>query len=134
MSDSRRAIDETKVEALLLPLVVNIETAKNLILKVVMDFARAVNNFNLSHPGDSQQHVLIVDEGLISSVQGLVIVPFGPVQAIKQRTLGKLFDIIQESLMLVIVFKVIQLIHPKHFAMFTQIIQNQKGDQSNRPE
>lgn len=99
MSDSRRAVDEAKVKALLLPLVVNIETSKNLIFKVIMDVARVVYNFNLSHPGDSQQHVLIVDEGLVSGVQGLVVVPFGPVQTIQQRTLGKLFEIIHECSM-----------------------------------
>lgn len=103
-----------------------------------MDVARVVNDFNLSHPGDSQQHVLIVDEGLISGVHGLVIVPFGPVQAIQQRTLGKLCEIRQECAMFVTVCDpVIQLVHPrgvsKHFAMFTQMIQNQKGDQKNCP-
>lgn len=83
MTDSRRAIDEAKVKAFLLRLVVNIETSEDLVFKVFMDVARVVHHFNLSHPGDSQQHVLVVDEGLISGVQGPVVVPFSPVQAIQ---------------------------------------------------
>lgn len=67
----------------LLRLVVNIKTSKDLVFEVFMDVARVVHNFNLSHPGDSQQHVLIVDKGLISGVQGTVVVPFSPVQAIQ---------------------------------------------------
>lgn len=81
MRDLRRAIDEAKVKALLLSFVVNVETFENLIFKVIMDVARVVYNFYLSHPGDPQQHVLVVDEGLISGVQRLVVVPFGPVEA-----------------------------------------------------
>lgn len=83
LSDLRRSIDEAKVIALLLSFVVHVEALENLIFKVIMDVARVVNNLYLSHPGDSQQHVLIVDEGLITGAQGLVIVPRGPVEAIQ---------------------------------------------------
>lgn len=48
-----------------------------------MDIAGVVQDLDLPHSGDSQQHVLIVDEGLVSAVQGLVIVPFRPVEAIQ---------------------------------------------------
>lgn len=48
-----------------------------------MNFAGVILDLDLPHPGNSQQHVLIVDEGLISSGEGLVIVPFSPVEAIE---------------------------------------------------
>lgn len=83
MSNLRRAIDETEAEVVLLLVVVNVETSHDLVFEVVVDLAGVVHDLDLPHSGDSQQHVLIVDEGLLSAVQGLVIVPFSPVEAVQ---------------------------------------------------
>lgn len=79
----RGAIDEAKVKIVLFLLVVDVETPGDLIFEVVVDIAGVVEDLDLPHSGDAQQHVLVVDEGLVSSVQGLVIVPFSPVEAIQ---------------------------------------------------
>lgn len=68
MSGLRCAIDETEAMLILLLLVVNIETSRDLILEVAVDLAGVVHGLDLPHSGDSQQHVLIVDEGLVSAV------------------------------------------------------------------
>ena len=83
MSHSRSAINETKAEIIFLLIIVDIKTSSDLILEVFVDLAGVVLGLDLPHPGDSQQHVLIVDEGLVSIVHGLVIVPFSPVEAIQ---------------------------------------------------
>ena len=83
VSHSRSAIDETEAEIIFLLLIVDIETSCDLILEVFVDLAGVVLDLDLPHPGDSQQHVLIVDEGLVSTVQGLVIVPLSPVEAVQ---------------------------------------------------
>lgn len=83
MSDLRCAIDEPEAKVILLLLIVNVETSRDLILEVAVDLAGVVHDLDLPHSGDSQQHVLIVDEGLVSAVQGLVIVPFCPVEAVQ---------------------------------------------------
>lgn len=58
-----------------------------------MDVTGVVEDLDLPHSGDAQKHVLVVDEGLVSSLQGLVVVPFSPVEAIQQRALSELiFD------------------------------------------
>lgn len=53
-----------------------------------MDVAGVVEDLDLPHPGHAQQHVLVVDEGLVSGVQGLAVVPLGPVEAIQQGALS----------------------------------------------
>lgn len=87
----RGAVDEAKVKIVLFPLVVDAETPGDLIFEVVADIAGVVEDLDLPHSGDAQQQVLVVDEGLVSGVQGLVIVPFRPVEAIQQRALSILF-------------------------------------------
>lgn len=87
-SNLRGAVDEAKVKVVLFLLVVNVETFGNLVSEVVVDVAGVVEDLDLPHSGDSQQHVLIVDEGLLPGVEGLVIVPFSPVEAIQQWTLS----------------------------------------------
>lgn len=47
-----------------------------------MDLAGVVLDLDLPYSGNTQQHILIVDERLVSAVQGLVVVPSGPVKAI----------------------------------------------------
>lgn len=86
----RRAVDEAKVKIVLFLLVVDVETPGDLIFEVVVDVTGVVEDLDLPHSGDAQQHVLVVDEGLVSSVQGLVVVPFSPVEAIQQRALSEL--------------------------------------------
>ena len=83
VSGLRSAINETKAEVILLLVTVDIETSCDLILEVVMDLAGVVLDLDLSHSWDSQKHVLIVDEGLVSAVKGLVIIPFSPVEAVQ---------------------------------------------------
>lgn len=79
----RGAIDEAKAKVVLFLLVVNIKTSLDLIFEVIVDTAGVVQDLDLPDSGDSQQHVLVVDEGLVSAVQGLVIVPFSPVESIQ---------------------------------------------------
>lgn len=47
-----------------------------------MDLTGVVLDLDLPHPGNTEQQVLVVDERPVSAVEGLVIVPFGPVQAV----------------------------------------------------
>lgn len=79
----RGAIDETEATVLLLLVIVNIKASCDLILEVWVDYAGVVLDLDLPQPGDSQQHVLIVDKRLVSIVQGLIIVPSCPVQAVQ---------------------------------------------------
>ncbi len=83
MCSLRSAIDETKANVILLLLVVNIKTSRYLIFEVIVDLAGVVHDLDLPHSRDSKQHVLIVDEGSVSTVQGMVIVPFRPVEAVQ---------------------------------------------------
>lgn len=92
MSSLRSAVDETEAEVVLLLLVVHIKTSRDLIFKVFVDLAGVVLDLDLPHPGDAKQHVLIVDERLVPAVQGLVVVPFCPVEAVQQWSLGVLFS------------------------------------------
>lgn len=89
----RGAIDEAKVKVVLFVLIVHIETPGNLVSEVAVDIAGVVEDLDLPHSGDPQQHVLIVDEGLVPGVHGLVIVPFSPVEAIQQWALSILFQV-----------------------------------------
>lgn len=89
----RSAIDEAKVKVVLFLLVVHIETSGNLVSEVAVDIAGVVEDLDLPHSGDTQQHVLIVDEGLVPSVQGLIVVPFSPVEATQQWALSILFQV-----------------------------------------
>lgn len=82
-SGLRSAIDETKAKVVLLLLIVNIITSHYFTLEIFGDNAGVVLDLDLSDSGDSQQHVLIVDEGLVTMIHGLVIVPCSPVEAIQ---------------------------------------------------
>lgn len=53
-----------------------------------MDIAGVIHDLQLSHARDSKEHVLIVDERLVAMVEWLVVVPFSPVEAIQQWSLG----------------------------------------------
>lgn len=66
--DLRRTINESEAEVILLLLIVDTVTCCDLILEVVVDLAGVVLDLDLPHPGDSKQHVFIVDEGLVSAV------------------------------------------------------------------
>lgn len=79
----RGAIDEAEAMVIFLLFIVNVKTACDLTEEVLVDFAGVVHDLDLPHSRDSQQHVLIVDKGLVSGVHGLVIVPFSPVEAVQ---------------------------------------------------
>lgn len=91
MGDLRGAIDEAEAQVVLLLVVVHIEASRDLILEVRVHRAGVVHDLDLPHSGHSQQHVLVVDEGVFASVQGPVVVPFGPIEAVQQRALSVLF-------------------------------------------
>lgn len=82
-SSLRGAVDQTEAQIVLLLLIVDVETSCDLVLEVVVDLAGVVSDLDLPHPGDPQQHVLIVNEGLASAVQRPVVVPSRPVEAIQ---------------------------------------------------
>lgn len=82
-SGLRSAIDETKAKVVLLLLIVNFITSHYFTLEIFGDNAGVVFDPDLSDSGNSQQHVLIVDEGLVTMIHGLVIVPCSPVEAIQ---------------------------------------------------
>lgn len=82
VSGLRSPIDETKTEVILFLFIVDIKTSTDLILEVLRDQAGVVLDLDLPHPGNTQQHILIVDERPVSVVQGLVVVPSRPVKAI----------------------------------------------------
>lgn len=81
-SSLRGAIDETKAEVVLLLLIVDVKATCDLVFEVLVDLAGVVLHLNLPHAGNTKQHVLIVDEWPVSIAEGLVVVPFGPVQAV----------------------------------------------------
>lgn len=83
MSGLRAAIDEAEAEVIFLLVIVNIKTSCDLIFKIIVHLAGVVQDLDLPHSGNSQQHVLIVDEGPVSVLHGLVIVPFSPVEAVQ---------------------------------------------------
>jgi len=86
--NSRGAVDISKVHVVLFDLVVDVEASRDLVLEVAVDLAGVVLDLDLAHAWDTQQHVLIVDEGPVSTGQGLVVVPLSPVEAVQQGALG----------------------------------------------
>lgn len=78
----RSPIDETETVVVLFLLIVDVVTSTDLILEVFLDLAGVVLDLDLPHPGNTQQHIVIVDERLVPVVQGLVVVPSRPVKAI----------------------------------------------------
>lgn len=91
VSELRRAVDEAEALLVFLLVSVNSETAFDPIFEVTVDSAGVVLDLDLPHPGDTQQHVLVVDERRVSAFQGLVIVPRCPVESVQQWALGELF-------------------------------------------
>ena len=85
---SRSAVDVPKAQVVLFDLIVDVKATCDFVLEVAVDLAGVVLDLDLAYPWDTQQHVLIVDEGPLSTGQGLVVVPFSPVEAVQQGALG----------------------------------------------
>lgn len=87
---SRCAIEGPKGELLFLVWGVDIVAAQNVLAEVLMHHAGVIADPQLPQPRNPQQQVLIVDEGVGATAKALVVVPFGPIQAVQQWALGKL--------------------------------------------
>ena len=85
---SRRAVDVSRSPVVLFDLVVDVEAALDFVLEVAVHLAGVVLDLDLAHARDPQQHVLVVDEGPLSTGQWLVVVPLGPVEAVQQGALS----------------------------------------------
>lgn len=75
-------IEGPKWGSILLVLAVYIIATRNVFFEVVMDHAGVVLNLQLTHSGNSKQQVLIIDVRLGMVTQRVIVIPFGPIQAI----------------------------------------------------
>lgn len=80
---SRCAVEGPKGELLFLVWGVDIVAAQNVLAEVLMHHAGVIADPQLPQPRNPQQQVLIVDEGVGAVAQALVVVPFGPIQAVQ---------------------------------------------------
>lgn len=80
---SRCAIEGPKGELLFLVRRVDVIAAQNVLAEVLMHHTGVIADPQLPQPRNPQKQVLIVDEGVGTTAQALVVVPFGPIQTVQ---------------------------------------------------